>query len=223
MRFAYSTLSIAVLTILSTSSFAEESNYQESILNEATVKFNTIIIEAQQENEFGKTIYSKEDLEKTPNSSKNITDFLKVNPNVQFSNEHMAASSQADLKPAEISIHGAQSFNNKFVVNGVSNSNNLDPAGSGTTNYGAVSGGSQGVAINTDLLCNLKVLDSNISAKHGGFTGGVVQAETCAPKSEIGKVHGSITYDYTESDWNHYHLKTDADKGLFEGASTQSN
>jgi len=134
MRFAYSTLSIAVLTTLSTSSFAEESNYQESILNEATVKFNTIIIEAQQENEVGKTIYSKEDLEKTPNSSKNITDFLKVNPNVQFSNEHMAASSQADLKPAEISIHGAQSFNNKFVVNGVSNSNNLDPAGSGTTN-----------------------------------------------------------------------------------------
>lgn len=223
MRFAYSTLSIAVLTTLSTSSFAEESNYQESIFNEATVKFNTIIIEAQQENELGKTIYSKEDLEKTPNSSKNITDFLKVNPNVQFSNEHMAASSQADLKPAEISIHGAQSFNNKFVVNGVSNSNNLDPAGSGTTNYGAVSGGSQGVAINTDLLCNLEVLDSNISAKHGGFTGGVVQAETCAPKSEIGKVHGSITYDYTESDWNHYHLKTDADKGLFEGASTQSN
>jgi len=134
MRFAYSTLSIAVLTTLSTSSFAEESNYQESILNEATVKFNTIIIEAQQENEVGKAIYSKEDLEKTPNSSKNITDFLKVNPNVQFSNEHMAASSQADLKPAEISIHGAQSFNNKFVVNGVSNSNNLDPAGSGTTN-----------------------------------------------------------------------------------------
>ncbi|MDR6628090.1 hypothetical protein J2X86_000078 [Acinetobacter lwoffii] len=82
MRFAYSPLSIAVLTALSTSSFAEESNYQESILKEATVKFSTIIIEAQQANEVGKTVYSKEDLESTPNSSKNITDFLKVNPNV---------------------------------------------------------------------------------------------------------------------------------------------
>ena len=76
MRFAYSPLSIAVLTALSTSSFAKESNYQEPVLNETTIKFNTIIIEAQQANEVGKTVYSKEDLERTPNSSKNITDFL---------------------------------------------------------------------------------------------------------------------------------------------------
>lgn len=64
MRFAYSTLSIAVLTTLSTSSFAEESNYQESILNEATVKFNTIIIEAQPENELGKNHLFKRRLRK---------------------------------------------------------------------------------------------------------------------------------------------------------------
>ena len=101
MRFAYSSLSLAILAALSTSSFAEESSYQESVPNEATLKFNTIIVKAQQANEVGKTVYSKEDLAKIPNSSKNITDFLKVNPNVQFSNEHMAANSQADLKPAE--------------------------------------------------------------------------------------------------------------------------
>ncbi|WP_257220443.1 MULTISPECIES: hypothetical protein [unclassified Acinetobacter] len=108
MRFAYSSLSLAILAALSTSSFAEESSYQESIPNEATVKFNTIIIEAQQGNEVGKTVYSKEDLAKTPNSSKNITDFLKVNPNVQFSQSQLAAGSQGELKPSEISINGAQ-------------------------------------------------------------------------------------------------------------------
>lgn len=95
--------------------------------------------------------------------------------------------------------------------------------GSGTAIYGGIAAGSQGVAINTDLLCNLEVLDSNVSAKHGGFTGGVIQAETCAPNTEIGKIHGSISYDYTESDWNRYHLTTDADQGLFAGESTQSN
>lgn len=134
MRFAYSTLSIAILSALSSNLFAQTTNPKAQSKPEAEVKLSTIVIETKVENEVGITVYSKEDLEKTPNSSKNITDFLKVNPNVQFSNEHMAASSQADLKPAEISIHGAQSFNNKFVVNGVSNSNNLDPAGSGTTN-----------------------------------------------------------------------------------------
>ena len=74
MHFAYSPLSIAVLTALSTSSFAKESNYQEPVLNETTIKFNTIIIEAQQENEVGKTIYSKEDLEKIALENKNIKD-----------------------------------------------------------------------------------------------------------------------------------------------------
>lgn len=53
--------------------------------------------------------------------------------------------------------------------------------------------------------------------------GGVISADTCAPNSEIGKIHGEISYDYTSSDWLQYHLKTDADKGLFEGESTQSN
>jgi len=218
MQFAQSKLSLSICTALFPI-FAFAENETTSV----ELKFNTIVVEAKKTDEIGQATYTKEDLEKTPNSSKNITDFLKVNPNVQFSNDHLAASSQADLKPAEISIHGAQSFQNKFIINGVSNTNILDPMGSGTANYGAVTGGSQGVAINTDLLCNLEVLDSNVSAKHGGFTGGVIQADTCAPNTEIGKLHGSVTYDYTESDLNRYHLKTDADKGLFDGESTQAN
>lgn len=226
MLFVRSKLSIAIIATLTTSAYANEiKNNDLNELNNSDLTLNTIIVEAKNMNEVGKTTYTKEDLKKTPNSSKNITDFLKVNPNVQFSNDHMAASNQAELKPSEISIHGAQSFQNKFIVNGVSNTNILDPLGSGsnTGEYGIPNVGSQGVAINTDLLCNLEVLDSNVSAKHGSFTGGVINAETCAPDTEIGKIHGSVTYDYTESDWNRYHLETDADKGLFEGESTQSN
>lgn len=223
MKFALSPISLAVLSLISHQTYAETVQQNTEVSSKSSVTLYTIVAEADKDIEVGKTVYKKEDLEKTPNSSKNITDFLKVNPNVQFSNDYLSASSQADLKPAEISIHGSQSFQNKFVVNGVSNSNILDPVGSGSTTYGGISGGSQGVAINTDLLCNLEVLDSNVSAKHGGFTGGVIQAETCAPRTEIGKIHGNITYDYTESNWNRYHLKTDADKGLFKGESTQSN
>lgn len=225
MNFPRTYLSFAVLSILSASIYANSNNDLVNIVtNKTSVQLSPLVLTAEEDKqEVGKTVYTKEDLEKVPNSSKNITDFLKVNPNVQFSNDHMAANSQADLKPSEISIHGAQSFQNKFVINGVSNSNILDPMGSGGINHGGPAGGSQGVAINTDLLCALEVLDSNVSAKFGGFTGGVIQAETCSPQTEIGKIHGSITYDYTESDWNHYHLTTDADKGLFEGESTQGN
>src|SRR5690606_14014164 len=197
MRFAYSSLSLAILAALSTSSFAEASSYQESSPNEATLKFNTIIVKAQQANEVGKTVYSKEDLAKIPNSSKNITDFLKVNPNVQFSQSQLAAGSQGEIKPAEISINGAQTFQDNFIVNGVSNNLLINPGNSDTNTFQDIGTGAQAMAVNTDLLCELEVLDRNVSAAYGQFTGGVVNAKTCAPQTEIGKIHGSITYDYT--------------------------
>ncbi|MGB8694960.1 TonB-dependent receptor plug domain-containing protein [Acinetobacter sp.] len=224
MRFAYSPLSFAILTALSTSIYANDlSQAATSASIDSPIPLTPIVMQAEKTVVLGTIRYTKEDLEKTPNSSKNITDFLKVNPNVQFSNDHLAASTQADLKPAEISIHGAQSFQNKFIINGVSNTNILDPQGNGNSYTGQLASGSQGVAINTDLLCNLDVLDSNVSAKYGSFTGGVISADTCAPDTEIGKIHGSISYDYTESDWSRYHLKTDADKDLFEDETTQAN
>ena len=201
MLFHYSPLALAIISVISPIAYANET--ETTTVPE--VKFNTIVVEAQKADEVGQKTYSKEDLEKTPNSSKNITDFLKVNPNVQFSRESRAAGSQGELKPSEISINGGLTYQNKYLINGVSNTNVLDPLGSSSSAYNSFEAGSQGMAINTDLLCKLEVLDSNVSAKYGDFTGGVISAETCAPKTEIGKIHGSITYDYTESDWTRYH------------------
>ena len=121
MKFAQSKLTIAILTTLSTYTFANQSpKINTESPNDSSLKLNKIVVEALN-NEIGKTIYSKEDLKKTPNSSKNITDFLKVNPNVQFSQAQLSAGSQGEIKPSEISINGAQTFQNNFIVNGVSN------------------------------------------------------------------------------------------------------
>lgn len=208
MKFARSPLSFAVLTVLAVTTHANESQLSlESTTDQPSVELNRITVHAEEKHEVGKTIYTKEDLEKTPNSSKNITDFLKVNPNVQFDREQRSSSSQAELKPAEISINGAQFYQNKFLINGVNNSNVFDPLGSQAADTG-FSTGSQGMSVNTDLLCKLEVLDSNIGAEYSQFTGGVVSAETCAPNTKIGQLHGSITYDYTESDWARYNLTT---------------
>jgi len=51
-----------------------------------------------------------------------------VNPNVQFSQSQLAAGFQGEIKPAEISINGAQTFQNNFIVNGVSNNLLINPA-----------------------------------------------------------------------------------------------
>ena len=211
MSFVRSKLSLAIIATLTTSAFANE-NQTQTNNDDPLVSLNTIVVEADKNNEVGKTVYTQEELQKTPNSSKNITDFLKVNPNVQFDREQRSATTQGELRPAEISINGAQSYQNKFLINGVNNSNILDPGGAlGSDSYQGFNTGSQGMAINTDLLCKLEVLDSNVSAEYGEFTGGVISAESCAPQTEVGKVHGTIIYDYTESDWARYNNVTPND------------
>ena len=222
MRFAYSPLNIAILTALASQTYANESQISEEIKTN-TVSMTPIEVEVKAKQEVGKTVYTKEDLEKTPNSSKNITDFLKVNPNVQFSREQRSADSQAELRPSEISINGAQTYRNKFVINGVNTTNNLDPLASGNSYSGKLDGGSQGIALNTDLICKLELIDSNVSAAYGEFTGGVVNAETCAPNTEIGKIHGSLTYDYTESDWSRYHFTDEEEAAEFEDPTSSNN
>lgn len=211
------------MATLTTSTFANENIPESSYDNDPSVILNTIVIEADKSSEVGKTVYAKEDLQKIPNSSKNITDFLKVNPNVQFDREQRSGSTQGELRPAEVSINGAQSYQNKFLINGVNNSNILDPDGDlGSEGYQGFNTGSQGMAINTDLLCKLEVLDSNVSAEYGEFTGGVISAESCAPQTDIGKIHGNIIYDYTESDWARYNNVMPNDPIEFE-EPTNSN
>lgn len=214
MRFHYSTLTAAILTILTTSHA-----YAENTKTEKQVALLPIVVEAQQGNEVGKQVYTQEDIKKITNVNKNITDFLRVNPNVQFSTDQSAASSQGELKPAEISINGAQSFQNNFIINGVSNNHLINPAESGGNAYNNFSTGSQGMAINTDLLCQIELRDSNVSAEYGNFTGGVISADTCAPKTEVGELHGTISYDYTSSDWSRFNFLTERESELFEEPS----
>lgn len=218
MRFAYSPLNIAILTALASQAYANEIDSTQ-VIQSNNLKMTPIEVEVKAKQEVGKTVYTKEDLEKTPNSSKNITDFLKVNPNVQFSQSQNASGSQAELKPAEISINGAQTFQNNFIINGVSNNLLINPTDSDSNTMHSFGTGSQAMAVNTDLLCSLEVLDSNVSAAYGQFTGGVISAKTCAPNTEIGKIHGSITYDYTESDWARYNIISQKEQDLFEEPS----
>lgn len=164
-----------------------------------------IIVEAKKEEKVGQKIYDKEVLEQIPNSNKTITDFLKVNPNVQFSNSAAAGGKQGEIASAEISINGGLVYDNKIMLDNVRLNNLINPAG-GNTDYGqsSMSGTSIATTVNTDLICELEVLDSNLSAEYGEFTGGVVKAKTCAPKTAIGEIHGQISYDYTSSAWTSF-------------------
>lgn len=205
MSFSRNPLSFAIFSILSTSIYAESiTDTLDKNTPQTSVTLNTISLKAENENEVGKTIYTKEQLQNMPNGKKTIAEFLKTNTNVQFQRDALSSADQASLSPEKISINGAKFYDNKFIVNGVNTSNTLDPVGRADNYlYGAPSQ-AQTANINTDLLCELEVIDSNASAEHGDFMGGVISAKTCAPKSEIGKVHGTLSYDYTTDAWSRF-------------------
>lgn len=221
MQFAYSPLTLAIFAALNPLAYAGD---LEDTRIQPAAKLETITVEVTKADEAGQTSYSKEDLEKTPNSSKNITDFLKVNPNVQFDSNARSGLKQGELTPSEISINGGLPYDNKFLMNGMSINNSINPDSSaGSANVSELMGSSQTVAVNTDLLCKLTVLDSNVSAEYGEFTGGVVSAETCAPTTAIGKMHGHISYDYTADRWTKIHFPTQEQADSFENSVNEAN
>ena len=120
MQYSRTTLACSIYLVLSTV-------HAESIQNEVqahrSVSLTPIVVQADKTDEIGTTTYSKEQLENTPNAQKTMTDFLKVNPNVQFSNTAMEGGKQGEISGAEISINGALAYENKLLLNNVSLNN----------------------------------------------------------------------------------------------------
>lgn len=108
-----------------------------------------------------------------------IATLLRINPNVQFDDSASTSSRQmGEIRPAEISINGGQYYQNLFQLDGASFNNDLDPQSSNPHDLADVPSVTQGIALDTDLIGSLTVYDSNVPAAFGGFSGGVVDAES---------------------------------------------
>ena len=96
MPYRFSVLASAICCVLSVSqSYAVENqaNMNEKSNNgvnssdkfQSTVsKMTPIVVYASTASEVGQSIYNHEQIQNVPNTKKTLTDFLKVNPNVQF-------------------------------------------------------------------------------------------------------------------------------------------
>lgn len=131
---------------------------------------------------------------------------LKLVPGIQFSEDSEGVEGLTDLKPDSISISGGRFYENLFVVDGLGNSNRLDPAsasnGSGIHDIG---GHEQSLFLDADLIGELKVYDSNIPAAYGGFTGGVVDATT---RRAGNSPEGKLSISGTRSQWTQFRAFT---------------
>ena len=139
----------------------------------------------------------------TNTGNSDIGTLLRINPAVQFDDARIGSSRQmGEIRPADISINGGLFHQNLLLLDGVSFNNDLDPARATAENpHGVdfVPAPAQGIAVDTDLLESLTVYDSNVPAAFGGFSGGVVDANTRRASDVFG---GKIAFRMSRSVWN---------------------
>ena len=168
----------------------------------------------------GEQVVDRQMIESLPSGNGDITSLLRTNPNVQFDNGQLSSKTPGEIAPANISINGARPWQNLFVVDGMSMNNDLDP-GNTNDDFDELPGRSQGLALDTDLLNDIKVYDSNVPAQYGGFNGGVIEANTRDPKADF---HGKISVQMSRSEWTRYHLnEDDPDLESFEAGFGNNN
>lgn len=140
-----------------------------------------------------------------PNGNGDITSILQILPSVQINNASRTSNTPGELNPANISISGGLPYQNSFRLDGFEINNDIDPAGAtDTVQHSVRSGQSQGLNVDTSLLDSIVVLHSNVGAKYGRFSGGVVESNLRNPRKD--GFHTNISLGYTSSKWTHYYI-----------------
>ncbi|PAF42991.1 TonB-dependent receptor plug domain-containing protein [Helicobacter sp. 11S03491-1] len=145
----------------------------------------------------------KKFIEEFPSGNGDITSLLKINPNVQFSNTQQSSKIPGEIDPVNISINGGLYYQNLFSIDGININNDLDPVSNNPNSITNIPGRSQGIAIDSSNIDTINVYDSNISAKYGGFEGGVVDMRTKSPSKDF---QTKISYQTTGSAQTKYHI-----------------
>lgn len=155
----------------------------------------------------GTSVISPESVEARSPGSGDVNEMLKALPTVQFSSTQGRATREdlQDLRPEMISISGGSVFENQFILDGVSSNSRLDVEDPSTPNdFNAVAAGTaQTLWVDSSLVGAVTVRDSNISARYGQFTGGVVEIDTRDPARVFG---GQVHYGRTTQDMAEYRM-----------------
>lgn len=182
---------------------------------------NTVVLGSTEENSYqGATLISQKAIKAFPGANGDITTLLQMHPSVQFSTSQQSSNTPGEIAPADISINGAKFYQNNFMIDGISINNDLDPGAHDFNDYrqfDSAPSRSHGIALNANLLEEVKVYDSNVPAQYGGFNGGVVDAITRRPTKDL---HGSLSYAMSRSAWASYHI-AEADQEAFDTSSSE--
>lgn len=138
--------------------------------------------------ESGTSTVSREEIEARSPGSGDVNQILKIMPTVQFSRDEGIASPDniLDLRPADISISGGRIYNNLITLDGIDVGSRLDVTNDNPFNGEPVALSAQTLWVDANLVGEVTLRDSNVSAEYGSFTGGVLSIKTRDPKRFFG-------------------------------------
>ena len=190
---------VGVAAVLTTVSPAIAQTTASTLAGEAP----TVVVEGQgpaprgyrmgEAQDSGVSTFKRDSVEARAPGSGDVNEILKALPTVQFTSTQGRATRAElqDLRPENISISGGSTNENLFLLDGVGVNSRLDVSNNNSAAFDDVANGSaQTVWMDSSLIGEVILRDSNISAEYGQFTGGVVEIATRAP----GRVYGGDAY-----------------------------
>lgn len=167
----------------------------------------------------GSFTFTQQSIEDRAPGTGDVNELLSQLPTAHFSRSGAAATRDTlrDLRPTEVSISGGRPSENLFLIDGVgvnSMMELLDPTltSGSAIHYDSVAGASaQSNWVDSSLVGEMTVRDSNVSAEYGRFTGGVVDIVTRDPSAMFGMRAG---YSYTGDSLTHYKLSPNLEAQL---------
>jgi hypothetical protein len=180
------------------------------------------IVYGQALSDTGMTTFDARNVQMRTDGSGDTNTFLRNLPNVQYQNDTdtdagVTPQRLIDTRPLELSINGARTYENNFILNGVSISSITGPVegggfttdleADGTPNLNSVYGQhSQTVFVPSEFIGTATLIDSNASAEYGQFQGGVVLYDLARPPTD--RYRASVTYSRLSDDQVNYLLAT---------------
>ena len=166
----------------------------------------------------GEITIGENELKMQPSANHSINDAFRAESSVQFDINSRNGNLGAEIVPPQISIRGSRPYENSYLINGMSNNNNISPNNwahhDGGMGNDAPTGDTQGIMITTDLVDNVKLLSENVSAEYGDFTGGVIDARIRDARAD--RWHVKAWTRHTRDAWAKQHFEPGSDAAELE-------
>lgn len=117
-------LILALLPVFSGAYAADSANTPD---NARQVEMNTLVVTAPFAQKMGTQRITQQQIQDRVTGNGTISELLKSNLNVQFSNTDGNSNTPGEIAPENVSFHGEKFYNNNWMIDGMSNNDTVNP------------------------------------------------------------------------------------------------